>query len=546
MDTHTKPTHNRNEHEAPPRLEERNSTVYPFAHTGDVIKFAAAGAVLAMLADAVLGHALLWQNDPYWTYWVTDTLLITTVFAIGTAVLGAGVGRGAAITVVQMLVLTTYYWSLSPIGLPADPEWLDLQHTWVTGPPIHFGVYYLGYLIALWLWRRRPAAGGEPNVADVHPRDLRQQVVRDVLGAAVTALAVVVSVGAAQTAALGDFPGATWFVMRTVVLVPFTLAWWAFAGRDRNAAIMGGFVAAVLLVAYGHYLGPIGLPHPNLRVLAQAPPPAEVYWLSYTQEFLVMGPITILLAVATFLAASRGQGHRWTPLDLKPTTIALSLAALGAIAAAGVVTWDAVEAADRTVTVASSGEANVEDGPAFEGRLVPATGDLRFRATQTNTRRTPLPPRDAVDLAAVVTHPDGTRYEITTTTAMVNEPAGRFTTWGGVGFDRWHHGRSGVGTSLVDDTRSEVAIYGLGDVRADGEVVATGIPIHAMTVDAGVELHVGDPTSPVAALPDGHMRVVWDQREGANPEGPERARHLLGGLVLAVMIAAALRAARHR
>ena len=56
------------------------------------------------------------------------------------------------VTAVQTLILTTYYWSLSPIGLPSHPEWLDLQHTWVTGPPVHFGVYYLGYLVALWLW----------------------------------------------------------------------------------------------------------------------------------------------------------------------------------------------------------------------------------------------------------------------------------------------------------------------------------------------------------------------------------------------------------
>lgn len=200
-------------------------------------------------------------------------------------------------------------------------------------------------------------------------------------------------------------------------------------------------------------------------------------------------------------------------------------------------------ATGRTVT--SAGDPRVEIGAAFEGDLATAQGDLRFRATQNSTRRTPLTPHDAVALEATIVHPDGTRYEVAATIAMVNEPTGRFTTWGGIGFDKWHHGRSGIGTAEIDPTRSEVAIYGIADVRADGEVVASGVPVHAMTVDgAGVELHVGDAASPVPGLPDGHLRVVWDGRSGDSPEGPERARHLLGGTVLLLLIGAALVALR--
>jgi hypothetical protein len=517
-----------------------------FSSVGEVLKFAAVAAVLAMVSDAVVGHALLWQNDPYWTYWVTDTLLITTVFSIGTALLGAGIARGAMVTVVQMLVLTTYYWSLSPIGLPADPEWLDLQHTWVTGPPVHFGVYYLGYLVALWLWRRRSTAVQAATPALADPDESRHQVISDTIRALVTALAIVVLLGTAQTVALGEFPGVTWLVMRAVILVPFILGWWGFAGRDRSASVAGGVVAAALLAAYGHYLGPVGLPNADLRVLAQDAPPADVHWLSYTEEFLVMGPITIALAVAAFLAASRWHGYRWTPLGLNSTAVVAFVAALGLIAAAGFVTATALEDSNRTVTVVSTGDPRVAIGTDFDGALVAADGDLRFRAVQTNTKRTPLLPHDAVNLQATITHPDGTLYEVIATNAMVNEPNGRFPTWGGVGIDRWHHGRSGVGTTEVEATRSEVAIYALGEVRADGKVVATGAPVHAMTVDgAGVELHVGDVATPLTALPDGHLRIVWDGRRGDSPEAPERARHLLGGLVLLTLIATAFVAARN-
>jgi hypothetical protein len=57
---------------------------------GDVAKFTGAVALLAILADAAVGHALAWENDPYWTYWITKTFLIATVFGLGTAWFGIG------------------------------------------------------------------------------------------------------------------------------------------------------------------------------------------------------------------------------------------------------------------------------------------------------------------------------------------------------------------------------------------------------------------------------------------------------------------------
>ena len=54
----------------------------------DLATFTALVALLGILADAAVGHALLWENDPYWTYWITKTFLIATVFGLGTAWLG--------------------------------------------------------------------------------------------------------------------------------------------------------------------------------------------------------------------------------------------------------------------------------------------------------------------------------------------------------------------------------------------------------------------------------------------------------------------------
>src|SRR5215208_6685032 len=106
-----------------------DTTTATVARIGDLAKLTATIALFAILADAAVRHALAWENDPYWTYWITKTFLIATVFGFGTAWFGVGVKQGAAITVVHSVVLTLYYWSLSPIGLPAHPDWLDLEHT---------------------------------------------------------------------------------------------------------------------------------------------------------------------------------------------------------------------------------------------------------------------------------------------------------------------------------------------------------------------------------------------------------------------------------
>jgi hypothetical protein len=113
----------------------RPADPYERLTAGHVSRFTAIVAILAIFADAAVGHGLTWENDPYWTYWITKTFLIATVFGLGTAWFGIGVRRGAVITAVHTVVLTVYYWTLSPVGLPSSPEWLDLEHTWVTGLP---------------------------------------------------------------------------------------------------------------------------------------------------------------------------------------------------------------------------------------------------------------------------------------------------------------------------------------------------------------------------------------------------------------------------
>jgi hypothetical protein len=131
---------------------------------------------------------------------------------------------------------------------------------------------------------------------------------------------------------------------------------------------------------------------------------------------------------------------------------------------------------------------------------------------------------------------------------MVDDPLGRYTTWWGVGLDVWHHGRSGIGTEQVPATHSDVAIFAVGAVTRDGTPIASGVPIHLMSMrDGKVELDVGDPqATPLAGLPDGHLRATWDHTD-INTHSAKLPRYLFGLAVLAAslaLVAAGLRRQR--
>src|SRR3954466_7216111 len=122
-----------------------------------VAKFSVLAALLAILADATIAHGLWWENDPYWTYWITKTFLITTVFTAGTLLIGTGLVQGLVLTLVHTLILEIYYQFLSPIGLPQEPQWLPFRDLWLHGFAVHYLVILAGYLLALWIWLRAPS-----------------------------------------------------------------------------------------------------------------------------------------------------------------------------------------------------------------------------------------------------------------------------------------------------------------------------------------------------------------------------------------------------
>jgi hypothetical protein len=491
----------------------------------ETAKFAAAVALFAIFWDAAVGHGLAWENDPYWTYWVTKTFLIFTVFGVGTAWLGIGLGRGAVITAVHTLVLTVYYWTFSPIGLPSSPDWLDLEHTWITGLPIHFAVIYLGYLSTLWLWRRR---------ADVADGDAAWEA----LVALVVGLAIVVLAGGLSALAIWEWPGVQYFLVRLLLTVPFVLAWFALAGRDAIAAVTGAVTLAFIWATYGEFVGPLGLPDTPLRITDQASPPATAFWLDYRDTWLIALPIYLVVMTALFLVASAFLIAR--SARQRPTFPIVPAAAAAVIAAFLLLANLWVDAGGSNASLSATGAAQVEQGEWYGGRLAPAQATLSLAAEDRVRKVTPLEPHDRVSVSAQIQHPDGRTYDVSATQPVVSDPAGRHTTWWGVGLDVWHHGESGIGTDEIPAVRAEVAVFALGQVAVAGRPIAVNVPVHVMTGSGGefggrLELDVGDPAALIPGIPAGHLRVVWADYEGGADEA-HLGRYAVGGVTLAVLL----------
>jgi hypothetical protein len=258
----------------------------------NLVKFGALVALLGILSDATLAHALLWENDPYWTYWITKTILIATVFTLGTAWFGVGVKRGAVITLVHTIILTVYYWTFSPIGLPEDAEWLDLHHTWTTGVPIHFLVIYLGYLAALWIW----------NKSNVEVKEIEASTGAN--NALLWTVPAVVVMGLLSSLVLGQFVGVTWFVTRILIVFVFLLFWTTYIPFKNSAVIGGGILLALILTAYSHYLSPLGLPG-TWRIFNSVSPITSPVWLDYKQLWGYQFPIYFVVMLVTVWFALR-------------------------------------------------------------------------------------------------------------------------------------------------------------------------------------------------------------------------------------------------
>jgi hypothetical protein len=311
------------------------------------------------------------------------------------------------------------------------------------------------------------------------------------------------------------------------------------------SAVVGSVILAFIWATYAHFLGPVGLPDTPLRAFDQAPPKATVTWLDYRDTWLISLPIYLVVAIAVLLVTARRAGSSHPQARLSRVNLATAALVLLAVAVLGGIAFAANEPGGDHAQISASGPARVEDGAWYSDEFIKATASMDLRARDRAARVTPLEPHDVLAIDVSIEHGNGSTYEVIVDAPMVADPLGRYTTWWGVGLHHWHHGRSGIGTDALPPIHSEVAVFGLGDVVVDGEIVATAVPVHAMTAEEGLpgrlELDVGDPSLTVPGLPKGHLRVLWDDYEGGAGQGPKRSRNGLGmGLLLGVIVLALL------
>jgi len=251
--------------------------------------------VAAIFMDAAIAHGLFWENDPYWTYWVTKTFLITTVFTLGTVFLGIGIWQGLALTFVHTLVLEIYYQWFAPIGLPQEPQWLSIKDLWQVGFLAHYLVILAGYFIALWAWRRIPRA------RPLLEADTRAVALVALAGAL---LAVVLDAILTQVILMGHFPGLTFFVQRLLIAFVFLFLWASFVGFARAGWVAAAFLLALVWTTYQMYLGPMASSS-DLAWVTGLPPLQGTRYMDYQDLWLRNLPGDFVAALVALFLATR-------------------------------------------------------------------------------------------------------------------------------------------------------------------------------------------------------------------------------------------------
>lgn len=478
----------------------------------DTFKFGVLVGLGGIFIDASIAHGLFWDNDPYWTYWITKSFLIATVFTIGTAFLGIGLWQGLAITAVHTLVLEVYYEWLAPVGLPQEPEWLDFNHLWTTGVPVHYLSILIGYLLALWIWRRN--AGVARRDADAPAGGARGATLAALLA---TAGLLLLDGLLTQALLLGQFPGITYFVQHLLVGFVFVYAWLVYVGTSGAAWAVGALMLALLWTTYGMYLAPQGLPFDPPR------------YLGYDALWLRTLPGDLVSALVVFFLLDRMRARRRLPT--------LPLAAI-ALLALGVPDARA-EPAKATASVAGHGMLVVGPNPVDMRSTVPLDGFLRLAVTEGGNRWSHVQNTDAMYvLSEFEAH--GARWRVEVDRTMPRHPLGSYTTWNGVVFDHEMHGDTGIGTAKLPKMKPDIALYGWAKVWRDGELIDPMAFTHVMVSSRppmqGVMLEVETEEKALLGAPGGYLTAMWHEVDALQmPRDEMKRRELLGWVALVLL-----------
>jgi hypothetical protein len=478
----------------------------------DTGKFGLLVGLSAIFIDAVIAHGLFWENDPYWTYWITKSFLIATVFIAGTAFLGTGIVQGLVLTAVHTAILEIYYEFLAPIGLPQEPQWLDDNHLYLTGIPVHYLAILTGYFISLWIWRRAGRAGEGKRVDDAaSPGTLA-------ISSVVTTLVILVLSGLITHALLlGEFPGITYFVQHLLIGFVFIYLWSAYVGMGEGGWILGALMLSLTWACYAIYLGPTGLPERIVYLTNH-----QVWSAAFPGDF-------VAAAVGLFVSI------RLLPkLSRRHAVLAIPLLAIISL------TPQQADAKPRGLHAAASASGTahrvVGPNPVNFRSVQPAQGSISLKVVEGGNRWSHVQGRDWVELSADFVAADG-RYRVVADKVMPRHPLGLYTTWNGVALNHDMHGETGIGTAKLPLMKPEISLYGWGRVWRNGQLIASMAPVHAMVSTkqpmAGIMLEVDTEEKNLRDVPGGYLTVHWPMVAGLRmPSATLRNVQILGWIGL--------------
>jgi hypothetical protein len=472
------------------------------------ILFSIMTGIFAIFFDASIAHGLFWENDPYWTYWVTKTFLIITVFTIGTAFFGLGIKQGAVITLVHSLILTIYYDWLAPIGLPQEPEWLDFNHLWVTGFPAHYLVIYTGYLAALWMFERNIVVPEKkPKVGD-------SKVVT--IWSLVSALIIIVLDGIiTHGLLLRKFPGITYFVQHLLIGFIFLYFWITFIGLERRGWLIGALTLSLIWTTYAMYLGPLGLPN-------NAP-----YYLGYDDLWFKAFP-------GSFVAALIGLwGKR---RFCKPNQVVITVFFAALIFATPSFAAEGLKASAAT---SGKGMFIMGDNPVDMNQSKPLEGSINISVVNHGDRWSHVQNTDEVNVTSEFKSGNDS-YRVKISKPMPRHPLGKYTTWSGVVFDHEMHGDTGIGTSRIPKMKPNLGLWGWAEVERNGKVIAKMAPAHVMVMTKppmkGIMLEIGTEEKDLPGIEQGYITAMWHNIDALNmPYSQQKQREVIGWIVMAAL-----------
>ena len=472
----------------------------------EVVVFGILVGFAAIFVDAIIAHGLFWENDPYWTYWITKTFLIITVFTIGTAFLGIGIRQGLIIAGIHTLILEIYYEWLAPIGLPQEPMWLPFKDLWTLGVITHYLAILAGYFIALWLWYRSRVR---------YELASAEKTIRKVLF--VTLAVLIVDAVITHGLVVRDFPGITFFVQHFLITFVFFMAWVVYIGFDLKGKIAASLLLALTWIAYSLYLSPMGLPNGTIEYLGY-----QELWLQYFPSNLVSIFLALWLVTKfrrkDFLVASGTAALVLLLFVFLPTTAS----------AKGGMSADAKAEGELMFVVG--------DDPVDMKSTEMGNGFISINTEDGGNRWSHLQNQDKVDVSAEMTL-SGEEYKVIIKQVMPRHYLGLYTTWSGVVYEAEMHGDTGIGTAKLPKVTPEIALWGYAEVYKGEELIAKAAPAHIMVMEnepiKGIMLEVETEGKGLLGTPDGYLNVLWPEISSIQlPEKEKQQRELIGWAAL--------------